>query len=179
MQLRIGGMHCASCVSSVEGALKKVERVQDVSVSLVDELARVTVGGGALEVEELIAAVEKAGYRAEVLEDPKAALESARARDVEREAEARALFRRFWLGVLLGVPVVLVGHWEMIPGLPELSMRSRQGAWRLSALLTVPIILVVGRSFFTGAWAAFRRRTSNMDTLIALGTGSAWLYSTA
>ncbi|NNM33619.1 MAG: copper-translocating P-type ATPase, partial [Gemmatimonadetes bacterium] len=94
-------------------------------------------------------------------------------------AETRALFRRFRVGLLLGLPVVVIGHWEMIPGLPELSASARVAAWRLSLLLTVPILLFVGGAFFTGAWAALRRRTSNMDTLIALGTGSAFVYSTA
>ena len=172
-------MHCASCVSSVERALTRVPNVGEASVSLVDELARVSGLGGALDVEGLVAAVEEAGYEAEPMADPRAALESAKARDVEREAETRDLFRRFRIGLLLGLPVVVIGHWEMIPGLPEWTPSTRLAAWRLSLVLTLPILLFVGRAFFTGAWNALRHRTSNMDTLIALGTGSAFLYSTA
>ncbi|NNF27222.1 MAG: heavy metal translocating P-type ATPase, partial [Gemmatimonadetes bacterium] len=179
VQLRVRGMHCASCVSSVERALERVPHVGQATVSLVDEMARVSGAGAPLVVDDLVAAVETAGYEAEPMADTRAVLESARARDVEREAETRALFRRFRVGLLLGLPVVVIGHWEMIPGLPELSASARVAAWRLSLLLTVPILLFVGGAFFTGAWAALRRRTSNMDTLIALGTGSAFVYSTA
>ena len=179
VQLRVRGMHCASCVSSVERALAQVPHVGQASVSLVDEVARVSGAGGMPDLDELVAAVETAGYEAEAMANPRAVLESARARDVEREAETQALFRRFYIGLLFGLPVVVIGHWEMIPGLPDWSPPARLAAWRLSLVLTIPILIVVGRSFFTGAWAAFRRSTPNMDTLIALGTGSAFVYSAA
>ena len=179
VQLRIRGMHCAACVSSVEKALESVDHVTAASVSLVDELARVSGSGPGVAVDSLVEAVIEAGYEAEVLEDSGAVLASAKQRDQEREAEYRDLLRRFWIGALFGIPVVVIGHWEMIPGLPAFTDSARAVAWRLSALLTLPILLYVGRGFFAGAWSALARRTSTMDTLIALGTGAAWVYSTA
>ena len=178
-QLRIRGMHCASCVSTVEGALAKVDGVAEAHVNLVDETARVKLAEGAAGPASLVGAVEKAGYGAEVVAGTGAdAIDAARARDDEREAEHRDLMRRFQVGVVFGVPVVLIGHWEMIPGLPGLSADTLLGAWWLSALFTLPILLYVGQRFFVGAWVAARRRSANMDTLVALGTGAAWLYST-
>lgn len=179
VQLRIRGMHCAACVSSVEKALTSVDHVSGASVSLVDERARVSGEGDALPLDDLVRAVEQAGYQAEPLEDAAASEASARAVDEERDAEYRKLLRRFWVGLACGVPVVVIGHWEMLPGLPPLSEGARTQAFRVSFLLTLPILLYVGRDFFVGAWSALRRGTSTMDTLVAMGTGAAWLYSTA
>ena len=178
-RLRIGGMHCASCVSTVEGALARVDGVAEAQVNLVDETARVRVEGAVAAAVSLVDAVEEAGYAAEVVaETGGEAMAADRARDEEREAEHRDLMRRFGVGVVCGVPVVLIGHWEMIPGLPVLAPGALRAAWWLSALLTVPILVYVGGRFFTGGWVAARRRSANMDTLVALGTGAAWLYST-
>ena len=171
-------MHCASCVTTVERALGGVEGVAGASVNLVDELARVRLPGGDGDPDALVRAVEDAGYGAEVLVETEAAREAARVRDAERDAEYRALMRRFLVGLVCGVPVVVIGHWEVIPGLPVLAGEALRQAWMLSGLLTLPIVLYVGRRFFTGAWHLARRGSANMDTLVALGTGAAWLYST-
>lgn len=177
VQLRIRGMHCASCVTTVERALAGVEGVAGASVNLVDELARVRLPVGGPDA--LVRAVEAAGYGAEIVTGTMAASEAAHARDAERDAEYADLMRRFLVGLVCGVPVVAIGHWEMIPGLPVLAGDSLRNAWILSGLLTLPIVLYVGRRFFTGAWHLARRGSANMDTLVALGTGAAWLYSTA
>ncbi|MCY4397887.1 MAG: heavy metal translocating P-type ATPase [Gemmatimonadetes bacterium] len=179
VRLRIRGMHCAACVTTVEKALNAVDNVSGASVNLVDELARVRSGAGGTSRAALVSAVEGAGYEAEVLDSDRAAIDSALARDAEKDAEHAGLMRRFRVGVVCGLPVVMIGHWDMIPGLPPLAASAERVAWWLSCVLTVPIMAYVGRGFFTGAWAAARRRTSTMDTLVALGTGAAWLYSTA
>ena len=176
VHLRIHGMHCASCVSTVERALVSVDGVAEASVNLVEETARVSAA--AAEAHVLVDAVEGAGYGAEVLAGAAAEVEAARGRDEERDAEHRDLMRRFRVGVVFGLPVVVIGHMELIPGLPSLSGDAMRFAWWLSALLTLPIVLYVGRRFFVSAWAAASRRAANMDTLVALGTGAAWLYST-
>ena len=177
VQLRIRGMHCASCVRTVEKALGGAEGVGEASVSLVEEVARVRLRGAA-DSAALVSAVEEAGYGAEMLAGTEAVLNAAREHDEERDTERVALMRRFRVGVACGLPVVLIAHWEMIPGLPPLAGSVRvAGAW-LSGLLTLPILLYTGCGFFTGAWTAARRGSANMDTLVALGTGAAWLYST-
>ena len=179
VQLRIRGMHCASCVTTVERALRAAPGVGEASVSLADELARVRLAQGGADPAALADAVEEAGYGAVVLAGTDAVLDASREREEERETERAALMKRFRVGVACGLPVVLLGHWEMIPGLPELTGGARAAAWWLSGLLTLPILLYTGRGFFTGAWTAALRRSANMDTLVALGTGAAWVYSTA
>lgn len=182
VQLRVRGMHCASCVSTVERALAEVDGVADVSVNLVEEMARVRWSPEASREGEsgrLERAVADAGYGAQALSGTGAALHAARSRDAEREADYRDMMRRFLVGFACGLPVVAIGHWEMIPGLPSLAGQAMSAAWWLSAILTLPIVLYVGRGFYTGAWALARRRSANMDTLVALGTGAAWIFSMA
>ena len=171
-------MTCAACVRRVEKAVAGVPGVAQVEVSLATEAARVRYAPGALDVEALRRAVVAAGYDVDVSAETESIEETLRRRDEEREAEASGLLHRFKIGVLLGVPVVLIGHAHFIPGLQGLSQGVMRALWTLSGFLTIPIMVYVGGRFFTGGWAAFRRHDANMDTLVALGTGAAWLYST-
>lgn len=177
VQLRIRGMHCAACVRTVEKALETAPGVDEASVSLVEEMACVRLAGPPADPVALVSAVEAAGYGGEVLAGAGAELDAARERDEERDRERDELMKRFRVGVLCGLPVVLMGHWDMIPGLPDLAAGARTATGWISGVLALPILLYTGRGFFVGAWAAARRRSANMDTLVALGTGAAWLYS--
>ena len=174
LRLVIRGMHCASCVRSVERALGGAEGVAEASVSLADRIARVRLAPRGADPAVLVEAVKEAGYGAEVLAGAGAGPEEA----LERDGERAALMRRFRLGVACGLPVLLVGHWEMIPGLPALAQEVRGALWWLSGVLTLPILLHTGRGLFGGAWVAARRGAADMNTLVALGTGAAWVYST-
>ncbi len=175
LELDVRGMHCAACVSRVERVLKDVPGVLDAQVGLATESARVRLAPGMDDVEALQQAVAKAGYEA----SPRESLEeSVTRRERERAEERRDLMRRFWVGVALGVPVVLIGEIGWLPFVPTPGAGTLRALWALSGLLTIPHMAYVGRRFFTGGWAAFRRHDATMDTLVALGTGSAWLYST-
>lgn len=177
-------MHCASCVTSVERALKGVPSVLQAEVNLVDETARVRVAGGrsppeigATAVEAMAGAVADAGYEAAALSGAEDQEAAAREGDAAREAEVGALLRRFKVGAAFGLPVFVLGHWHMIPGLPAMSEAAQAWTWRASALLVLPVLLYAGRGFFSRAWAAGRRGRCTMDTLVALGTGAAWAQS--
>ena len=121
-------------------------------------------------------AVRGVGYRAEQRHNLEGALRE-REREREREDKYHRLLRRFGWGAVLALPVLLIGHADVLPVI-LLSPDRMRVLWALSGILTLPHLFYVGRGFFTGAWAALRRREANMDTLVALGTGSAWLYST-
>ena len=177
-EIPITGMTCAACVRRVENAVAGVPGVAQVEVSLATETARVQYVSGALETDAIREAVVAAGYDVDSTAETEAIEETLRRRDEEREAEARGLLRRFQIGALLGVPVLIIGKAQFIPGLQALSPDAMRGLWALSGLLTIPIMVYVGGRFFTGGWAALRRHDANMDTLVALGTGAAWLYST-
>lgn len=97
----------------------------------------------------------------------------------DREAEYRSLITRFWFAAIISLPVVLTAYPQFVPGLRDLPMSTIRLIWAADALLTLPVLLWAGSGFFVGAISAFRHRTADMNTLIALGTTVAWLYSTA
>ena len=176
LTLAVEGMHCGACVASAERALARVEGVQDVSVSLPSEQATVRFAPGSVTSEALVEALEGVGYSGRVMADDTAAAQEE-VRDAERDEEARTLFRKFKVGAVLSVPILLLGHHEWVPFLDGVDHGTMRLLWALTGVLTLPIMVWVGGQFFTGAWAALKHGRSNMDTLVALGTGSAFLYS--
>jgi len=177
LTLSVEGMHCGACVSAVERALTRSEGVETASVSLVTHEARVRIDPARTDREALAHAVREAGYgvgEAAATEDRNA---EADRRAEARDAESRVLFRKFVVGAVLSVPVLLLGHHEWVPGLRTLDHETVRLLWALSGVLTLPIMVWVGGQFFTGAVKALRYGRSNMDTLVALGTGSAFVYS--
>ena len=175
VELAIGGMHCAACVARVERALQAVPGVMSAEVGLATESARVRVSG-VPDLPRLAEAVRAVGYTAAPRERLGDALTR---RERERAKESRRLFWKFAVGAVLSLPVLVIGHWDVLPFLVPMAQERMRALWALSGVLTLPHLLWVGSRFFTGAWAAFRRCEANMDTLVALGTGSAWIYSTA
>ncbi|MDD3517649.1 MAG: heavy metal translocating P-type ATPase [Chromatiales bacterium] len=166
-RLSIGGMRCAGCVSAVEQALAAVPGVTKAQVNFADHSAEVS---GRAATEALIEAVRDAGYDA-------ASMEAAGDEDARRaEAEAQALRLRLYRTLAasaLALPL-LVG--DMLLGLfPHLD--HARGFWFVVGLLTAGVMAYAGGHFFSGAWKAFRHHNATMDTLIALGTGAAWVYS--
>ncbi|MEE2668541.1 MAG: heavy metal translocating P-type ATPase [Gemmatimonadota bacterium] len=172
------GMTCAACVRRVESAVTAVTGVSKVEVSLATETARVEYVPGAFDFDVLSRAVVAAGYEVDAIAETEELEETLRRRDKERESETAGLFRRFWLGAALGFPVVVIGHVHWIPALSDLPAEVMRSWWVVSGVLTVPIMVYVGGQFFSGGWSAFLRHDANMDTLVSLGTGAAWLYST-
>ena len=177
-EVTISGMTCAACVRRVEMALAGVSGITSADVSLATESARIEYVPGVLDTATMRDAVAAAGYEVDAAAEAESIEETLKRRDEEREQEAQSLLRRFWFGAALGLPVVIIGHAQFIPGLQNLSHGTMRLLWTLSGVLTVPIMVYVGGRFFTGGWAAFRRHDANMDTLVALGTGAAWIYST-
>ena len=168
IRLSIGGMSCAGCVSTVEEALRKVSGVEEASVSFAEHTAQVR---GAVEVSALIAAVAAAGYQAaemKGLDDEQAE------RDVLDRAAYRLQLKRAAVAGAVGLPLMIGEKAGWLPGVVE-----AQGFWVLVGMLTLLAMFYAGRHFFINAWRQLRHRNANMDSLIAMGTGSAWLYSMA
>ena len=177
VSLPVDGIHCAGCVSRVETALLALDGVASAVVNLATGEAMVSFDPLMVSTVQMGSAVEGVGYH--LREDDGEGFEEAlKKREEEREEEYRDLLRRFWVGAALGAPVAVIGHAHLIPGLQGLDHSLMRVLWMISGVLTIPIMGYVGRRFFTGAWSAFRHRDATMDTLVALGTGSAWLYST-
>jgi Cu+-exporting ATPase len=169
----IEGMSCASCVARVEKALAAVPGVLSASVNLAAKSGSVEYVPGIADREALRAAVTDAGYSVPEVkegEDPLALQER-----MQREEE-HSLLTRLRLGVALGVPLFLLAQWEMIAGSARMPFSPFTGAL-LQLLLATPIQFYAGSRFYRGAWAAARHGTTDMNTLVVLGTTAAYAYS--
>ena len=167
IDLHISGMHCASCVASVERALGTVPGVAEASVNLATERAHVRLASP-VAADQLTAAVRAAGYDARPVTSP--VPDDAEQR--ERRAELADLRRRFAIAAILAVPVVLLGNFGMLGPLRALDMDTQS---RLQLLFCTPIQWWAGWPFVRGAWHGLRRRTADMNLLIGLGTLTAYL----
>lgn len=166
-RLSILGMRCAGCVGEVEGALATVDGVVSVSVNFADHSAMVK---GHADPDALKQAVKAAGFDAAVmegLEDP-----------AEQEAQELQRYRKLMgKAAIAGVFGALLMAAEHLGWLPEIGSATGQWLWPEIALVTLGILVYSGWHFYSGAIKSLSLGQANMDTLIALGTGSAWLYS--
>ena len=167
----VAGMTCASCVGRVERALRKVPGVAAASVNLAAQTASVEYLRGVASAADLRAAVMGSGYSvpdAVPGEDPVA-------RQARLQLEEEGVLRsRLRVGVVLGVPLLLISHWEMFAGHGSLPV-SHATAALLQFLLATPIQFYVGARFYRGAWVVARHGSTDMNTLVALGTSVAYL----
>lgn len=174
LDLAIEGMTCASCVARVEKAIRKVEGVQEVAVNLATNRARVK-GGPQVTVDALRDRVERAGYTAtEITGDDTARLER------EGAGHARQAGRKFFVAAPFAAIVMVVSMLPMlIPSLGELAMRYHAGLNYVQFVLTSVVMFYAGRDFFRIAARNARHLTADMNTLVAIGTGAAYLFSSA
>jgi len=150
IDLPVSGMTCAACARTIERTLAATPGVERARVNLATETATVEYDPARVRAGDFVVAIEELGYGV-----PEGGLNPDR--------EDRALRRRLWVALAFAAPVVLLGM-------------SHRNPW-LQLALTVPVIFYSGAPFYTAAWKALRHRAANMNTLIALGTGAAFLYS--
>ncbi len=180
-RLRIEGMQCASCVERIERALRGLPGVLDAEVSQATATALIRYVPGLVDLAAMTGAIREAGYR---VAQPAEREEGADQETEGHRREYRGLMRRFLFAAAVSAPVLLVAYpnlrWLYAPSwfLAEVPETLTRLLFYLSGVLTLPVLLYSGRRFFSGAWAAFRHHAADMNTLIALGTGAAWLYST-
>ncbi|WP_425507009.1 heavy metal translocating P-type ATPase [Teredinibacter haidensis] len=169
-ELIIDGAGCASCVGKIEGALKAVSGVQQAEMNFAQRTVSVS---GTAPNEALIQAVERAGYNAKVssAESDSDELDEKEQADL---AYYKKLMRETWIALALGAPLMA---YALITGEMSVNTTTERIVWLIIGILTLGVLLASGRHFFVGAWKSFLNHSANMDTLIALGTGTAWLYS--
>nr|WP_297459628.1 heavy metal translocating P-type ATPase [uncultured Halomonas sp.] len=166
LRLALSGISCAGCVRSVQRALDATPGVQHAEVNFGSRTAQVH---GNVSAERLIEAVQGAGYGAEVIEDLQRAEGT---REANEAREHRRRLRDTALGLGLGVPLMI----SMFFHHPQL-LGGERWLWLAVGLATLGVLASAGRGFFVSAWRALRHHQANMDTLIAVGTGTAWAYS--
>lgn len=170
----VKGMTCAACVGAVERAISELPGVLRVSVNIATERASVEYLSTMTSLSELRKVIKDAGY--DVMEqagDEEDLLERER---IERETRYRALRLKVILGALLTVPIMALMYWDRL-GLMSVAHIPMQTGFILQLILVIPIQFWIGWPFYSGAISAARHRTTNMNTLIAVGTSAAFIYS--
>lgn len=176
-QYTVTGMSCAACSARVEKAVSKVEGVSSCSVSLLTNSMGVEGSAGEAEI---IRAVQEAGYGAAKKDGgPAQASKAAENEDSLQDRETPQLKRRllYSLGFLLVLMYLSMGHMMWNWPLPEFLSDNHVAMGILQLLLTV-IIMVINQKFFISGWKSFCHGAPNMDTLVAMGAGAAFVYST-
>lgn len=172
-RLSISGMSCAGCVSSVEKALNGVQGIEIANVNFAEHTASISVKKDAdVSAGELIKAVEASGYNAAEL--TKTDDEQLAEKEQEDYIHYHQLIKKSVVAAIVGVPLFVAGMSGVLPGVDNNSARL---FWFGIGLATLFIMIYSGHHFYTGAWKSLKIISANMDTLIALGTGAAWMFS--
>jgi len=166
--LALSGVKCAGCVRSLERALVAADEVEDYAVNFAERSVAVQ---SQADVEQVIAVIQAAGYGAQLVDD---------SQDPQLQAQAnreqyQSLLRRSGAALGVGALLMVMGLLGMMP---DLTQASGQLAAVVMGLVTLAVMIRSAQSIYAGAWLSIKRRSLNMDTLIGLGTGAAWLYST-
>ncbi len=169
----IKGMTCAACVKRVQDALAGIEGVLSASVNIATEKATVEYTPAQAGMREFKKAVRDAGYDIIEVEQGEDIIAKEKA---EREEVYRKLKLKLIVGIVLTVPIFILMFWEKI-GLSAIADLSRETNFLLQFIIQTPVQFWVGWQFYTGALAAARHKTTNMNTLIAIGTSAAYIYS--
>ncbi|MBM2839727.1 MAG: copper-transporting P-type ATPase [Bacteroidetes bacterium] len=171
ISLPVEGMTCASCVARVEKALKNVDGVQNASVNLATEKATVEFSPARTSVDNLKAAVEEAGYSLLV---PKG---EERSGDARKDAAYAQMKKEFIQSAVLTAPIILLSMLSMMDSYTDWSPLSLDATNNVLLILTTPVMFMSGRRFFKGFWVTLKHAAADMNTLVAMGTGSAYVYS--
>ena len=198
INIPVSGMTCAACSSRIQRALEKQPGVADANVNLMMKTATVSFDPDAVTPDRLVETIRATGYGARLASPDQSAFEEQEARDRANAEEFRELKTKAIVGGIVGllamvISMPLMSHigisdplmrWAIaavhpllhytVPWLLRLPIQAIMGTLMV---LTLGVMLWAGRHFYTRAWAAFRHHSADMNTLIAVGTGAAFLYS--
>lgn len=176
LTLKLRGMSCASCASTIEEAVHSVPGVSECSVNFGMEQATVKYDSQKTNLEAIQDAIDDAGYSASSVQDQEMVTGEDDAEKAARKAESRELLIKVAVGGVISV-ILIVGSLPAMIGvnLPWIPAWLHNPWFQLA--LTVPVQFWCGYRFYTGTWKAFKHHAATMDTLIALGTSAAFFYS--
>jgi Cu+-exporting ATPase len=178
LSLPVEGMTCASCVLRVEKAVKKIEGVEDVNVNLATEKVTFTIINSEANLKAIADAVEDAGYK--IILPSKSTSAEIPESTYENDSSTRYLELKnsFIFSLILTIPVLIINMVSMTNWYMKWSPLSMDYTNRILFLVTTLIIFIPGRRFFISAWKLLKHFSADMDTLVAVGTGTAYVYST-
>ena len=171
VQLSLSGMHCASCANIIERSIKKVTGVSQANVNYAAEKATIVFDSSQSLVTDLVKAVQKAGYGAVEIDAKDTGFETRK-----RQVEINFYFKKLLWSAFLSLPMLYFMFFDFfikVPGktflLPYVGI--------VSLILATPIQFIIGKGFYKGMWSSLRMKTFNMDSLIAIGTSTAYIFS--
>lgn len=174
LTLKLGGMSCASCASSIEQAIKSVAGVIECNVNFGMEQASIQYDSQKTSLETIQEAVDAAGYKAWPLQEMTAGEDDTE--QASRKSESKILQRKLYVAGTISI-ILLAGSLPSMTGLHLPFIPPWLHNFWLQLVLTAPVQFWCGKSFYIGAWKSLKRRLATMDTLIALGTSAAYFYS--
>jgi Cu+-exporting ATPase len=176
LTLAVSGMTCAACSGRVLRALEQTPGVKEADVNLMTGTARVAFDPARVDSGALLEAVRQTGYGAALPPPDRSVEEELDVQDAAREVEVAELKARFGVSAAAALLTMLLA----MPLRHAAGVAAMADALRWSMLLiTLPVVGWAGRHFYVRAWAAFRHHTADMNTLIGVGTGAAFLFSVA
>lgn len=169
-QFSISGISCASCVASIERAISLIPGIEKVSMNFASKTLSITALS-TVSADQIIQTLQKMGYTAALINNDK--LENSTTDQAEKEHYHRLLSKTVFAAIV-GAPLFIVSMFNILPSLQTpMGYRINLGL----GMITLLVLIYSGRHFFIGAWKSFLAHSATMDTLIAIGTGMAWIYS--
>ena len=180
LELKIGGMTCAACAKAVERVTKKLDGVENSSVNIATEKANIEYDSSKIKISQIKSAIEKAGYS--IIEEKKESLVDED--KLRKEKEMKTLFTKFIIAVGFSVPLFYIAMGPMIskpfgpwpvPSIIDPMINPLNYAL-IQMILVIPV-MIAGYKFYINGFKSLINRNPNMDTLVAIGTSAAFLYS--
>ena len=180
IELKIEGMTCAACAKAVERVGKKLEGVESISVNIATDKANIIYNPAKVKLSQIKAAIEKSGYKP-IEEQKKINVDEDK---LKKEKEMKTLFTKFIIATVFAIPLFYIAMGPMIPKpfgpwpLPEiLNPMTNTINYALIQLLLVIPVMGAGYKFYVHGFKSLFSKSPNMDTLVAIGTSAAFLYS--
>ena len=175
----VEGMTCASCVARVEKSISSIEGVKNVAVNFATEKASFEIDKSVADLQQIRKAVEDAGYKIDLngskVQQKKT---SENSNDYKSEYE-RILKRDFIFSLILTIPILFLSIGTMFNGFHSLIELTQDEINKLLLILATPVIFVSGKRFFSIFWQNLKHFSADMNSLVAIGTGSAYIFSVA
>lgn len=180
VSLPVKGMTCASCVARVEKSISKIDGIKNVSVNLATEKASFEIDTEVATLEQVKKTVEDAGYKILISSAADKSTNSADAYAVTTEQKSEyetQLEKDFLLAAFLSIPIILLNMGMMWEGFFDIIPLNKDIINKILLILTIPVIFISGKRFYKIFWKNLLHFTADMNSLVAIGTGAAFIYS--
>ncbi len=177
ISLPVEGMTCASCVMRVEKALSKIEGIKDVNVNFATEKASFAFDPNVVDVEKISSVIDDAGYKIDVSSFNKKGNNEKKEKKQQRSEFERNLRNDLILSVVLTIPILILSMGNLFDGFSKLIPLSQENINKILFILSIPVVFISGKRFFKVFWKELLHLSADMNSLVAIGTGTAFTYS--